>query len=134
MIHNFVHQDGILGIAAAELEGIAGGHHGAAIVDGGLDGELLANLVLVCPLCADLLDHAAELMADDGGMLSDVLGNALVVGALDGSLVAGHADGVGDDLYENLVILDGGHFKGIQTEIVCSMHANGLIQHKCFLP
>ena len=60
MIHNFVHQDGVLGIAAAELEGIAGGHHGAAIVDSGLDCELIACLILVCPLCANLLDNAAE--------------------------------------------------------------------------
>ena len=133
VIHNFIHQDGVLGIAAAELEGVAGGHHGAAIVNGGLDGELIAGLILVSPLCADLLDHAAELVADDCRMLSDVFRNALVSGTLDGSLVAGHADGVGDDLYEDLVILDCGHFKGIETKVIGSVHANCFVQHFCFL-
>ena len=129
VLHDLVHQDGVLGVAAAELEGVAGGHHGAAIVDGGLNAELLALLVLVSPLRADLFDHAAELVADDGRMLGDVVGHALVCGALDGGLVAGHADGVGDDLHQNLVVLDCGHLKGIQAKVVCGVHAHCFVQH-----
>lgn len=50
-------------------------------------------------------------MADDSGMLCNVIGNTDVILALDGGFVGGHADAVGDDFDENLSIFDGGEFK-----------------------
>ena len=129
MLHDLVHQDGILRIAAAEFEGIAGRHHRAAIIDGGLNGEFLALLILIGPLRADFFNNAAEFMTDDRRMLRNIIGNALMIGALDGRLVAGHADGVRNDLYQNLVVLNGGHFESIQTKIVGAVHAHCFVQH-----
>ena len=78
---------GILAVAAAVLIGIAGGHLGALVEVGRLDGEALTGLVLILPVFADLGDHAAEFMANDRGMLCNIIWDALVLLALNCGLV-----------------------------------------------
>ena len=107
----------VLGIAAAVLVGIAGGQLGALVEVGGLDGEAVAGLILVLPVLADLFDDAAELVAHDGGVLSAVIGNALVVGTLDSSLVGAHADRVGHDLDEDIVRTDLRQFDLLKAKV-----------------
>ena len=54
---------------------------------GRLDGEALTGLVLILPVFADLGDHAAEFMANDRGMLCNIIWDALVLLALNCGLV-----------------------------------------------
>ena len=53
-------------------------------------------------------DLAAELVADHGRILPNIVGDTLVVLALDCRLIGGHADGVTDDLHLNVVGTDFG--------------------------
>ena len=129
LLHDFGNQDGVLRIAAAVFKGVAWRHLRAVVSDGGLNDELLAGRELVCPLCADLFDDAAEFMADDRGVLGNVVRHALVVRALDGRLVAGHADGVGNDLDENFVVADLRKFKCVEAQVVLRMHAHRFVGH-----
>ena len=121
LLHDLGKQHGILAVAAAELEGIARGLHRALVGNRRLDGELVPLRILALPLCADLFYDTAEFMADDRRMLGDIIGHALVVGALYGRLVAGHADGIGNHLHQNFVVLDLRQLKGVQPQIVLSM-------------
>ncbi len=119
----------MLAVASAELKGVAGGLHRILVGDGGLDGELIPFRVLTLPLGAYLFDDAAELMAHDGGMLGNIFRHALMVGALDGRLVAGHTDRVGNHLYQNFVVFNLRQFKGIQPQIVLPVQTHRFVQH-----
>ena len=69
----------------------------------GLDGKALTGMILVLPVFTDFHDLAAELVTNDGGVLCAVIGNALVVGTFNCSLVAGHAKAVGNDLDADII-------------------------------
>ena len=118
-LHHLGVDDGVGGVAAHVLEGVAGGGDGA--VHGRLDGEFLAGLELVLPTAAHLLDDAAELMAHDDRVLVDIGGHPLVVGALHGRLIGGHADGIADDFDQNFVVLDGRQLEALQAQVVDSV-------------
>ena len=99
-------KDAIGGVSAAELIGVARGVHGARVVDSGLDGELLSGVIEV-GVRGTHLDRVC------GCILVD----ALVVGAQLRHLIGGHADRVGDDLDEHLVVLDGGQLELLEPQI-----------------
>ena len=126
LFHDLGNQNRVLRIAAAVFERIAGGHQRSVIRNRRLNGEFFAGRELVRPLRADLFDHAAEFMADDRRMLRDVLRNALMLRALNRSLIAGHTYRIGNNLHENLIIMDLGKLERIQTQIIFSVHSNGL--------
>ena len=65
-------------------------------------------------------------MAHNGGVLRHVVGDALVGRALLGGLEGGHADAVGDDLRQDLVVLHGRKLKLLQTEVLLA------VQTDCF--
>ena len=67
-------------------------------------------------LRANLDDIARKLVTHDGRMLGNIGMHALVLSAEDGALVGGHADAVGYDLDQNLIIADFRQLKGIQTQ------------------
>ena len=94
-----------------------------------LDGKALTSLVLVLPVLAHRVDNAAELMADDGGVLCHVVGHALVIRALNGGFVGTHADRVGNDLDANVVIADFRQLDLFQTQVHLAMDADGFGQH-----
>ena len=75
------------------------------------------------------VDNAAELVADDGGMLRHVVGYALVIRALNSGLVGTHADRVGDDLDANVIVADFGQIDLFQTQVHLAMDADGFGQH-----
>jgi hypothetical protein len=54
-------------------------------------------------------------------MLSDILGDALVVGSLGRRFVIRHADAVRDDIGEDGVIADIGEIESFQTEVVLAI-------------
>ena len=58
----------------------------------GLYGEALAGAVLVLPVFAHLVYHAAELVSHYRGVFFDVVRYALMAAALDGGLIGAHAD------------------------------------------
>ena len=132
--HHFLRQDGVSRVAAAIPVGVARRAQAALVVQRGLDGELIARLVFVRPFGADLHDFAAEFVADDDRMHGDVLGHALVILALDGGLVAGHANAIRNDLHQNLIVLDGGQFKGFHAQVVFAIQANRCGFHTLFPP
>ena len=72
-------------------------------------------------LRANLDDIARKLVTHDHGVFMHVLGHALMLFAQHGALVGGHADAVGYDLDQNLIIADFRQLKGIQTQIIRSM-------------
>ena len=124
-LHDHVRDHHVGGVAADVGEGVAGGGVGVlGLVQRGLDGELLAGLELIGPLGADFHDLAAELMADDDGVLRHVVGNTLMIGALDGRLVGRHANAVGDNMGKDLVLSDGRELKGLQTQVVLAIQTN----------
>ena len=125
---------GILHIAAAVLIGIAGGHLRALVEVRRLDGEALAGLILVLPVLTDLGDHAAEFMADNGRMLSDIIGHALVLGAFNGGLVRAHADGVGNDLDLNVVRTDLRQLDLLEAQIHFPVDSDSFCLHVLHLP
>ena len=99
-----------------------------------LNGEALTGLVLILPVFADLGDHAAELVPDDGRMLRHVIGNALVLRALHSSLVGAHADRVGNDLDLNIVRTYRRQVDLFQTQIHFAMDSYSFRLHVRFLP
>ena len=123
-------QDAVGGVTAAELVGVARRVHRALVVDCGLDHELLARLVQIGVLGANLHDVAGKLMARDGRMLRRIGVDALVVGAELGHLVGGHANRVGDDLNQHLVIGDLGKLKLLQTQIHSGVEPDCLSLHR----
>ena len=58
------------------------------------------------------------------GVFMYVVGHALVVGALDGRLIAGHAYGIGYDVRQYLVLLNSRKLKFLQPQIVFSVKSN----------
>ena len=119
----------ILCVAAAVLIGIAGSHLGAFVEMGGLNGEALTGLVLVLPVLADLLNDAAELVTDNGRMLGNIVGNALVLRAFDRRLIGAHADRVRNDLDLYVVRADLRQLDLFQTKIHLSVNANSFRFH-----
>ena len=115
---------GVLAVAAAVLVGIAGSHLGALVEVCRLNGKTLAGFIFILPVLADLGDDTAEFMADDGRMLRNVVGHALVLFALDRGLVRAHADGVRNDLDLNIVRTDLREFNFLQTQIHFAMDSN----------
>ena len=132
-LHNFVGNDDVGSIAADMGIGVTGSGQAALIVHSGLDGELVAGLELVSPSSANFHDLAAELMADDNRILSHIVGNALVVGALDSSLVRGHADAVGNNMGQDLIVLNLGKLKLLQSQVVDTVDTNCFSLHNCIL-
>ena len=115
---------GVLAVAAAVLVGIAGSHLGALVEVRRLNGKALAGFIFIFPVLADLGDDTAEFMADDGRMLRNVVGHALVLFALDRGLIRAHADGVRNDLDLNIVRTDLREFNFLQTQIHFAMDSN----------
>ena len=134
-LHELVRDHDIGRIAADGPEGVAGRPHGALVVDVRLNGEALAGLELALPLAADLKNLAAELMSHDHGVLRHVVGHALVIRALLGRLIGGHADGIADDLRENFVVPDRRKLEGFQSQVFLAIQAHGSGFHGLlFLP
>ena len=109
-LHHLRGNDDIGRVPADVLVGVAGsGKHadrGIRIVEGRLDGELVAGLELVCPFGADFDDLAGEFVTDDGRVLGDVVRDPLVGGSLVGGFVRGHADAVAHHFREDLILFD----------------------------
>ena len=122
--HDLLRDHHVGGVAADVLVGVTGGGERALVVDGGLDGELVAHLELALPLGAHFHQFAAELVTDDDGVLRHIVGNALVGGSLFGGLETGHADAVGNDPGEDLVLFDGGKFEGLQSQVFFTVKAD----------
>ena len=112
---------GILGVAAAVVVGVAGSHLAAVVEVSGLDGELVANLVLVCPICADSDDVTAELVAYDGGIFGYVVGDTLVIFAFQSCLVGRHTSGVTDNTNLNVVRTNLGQGDLVQTQVILAV-------------
>ena len=104
--HNFIRNNNIGSVAADVLIGVSRSCQTALVVQSRLDGEFLTLLELMCPFCSYLYQVTAELMADDNRMLFDIFRNTLVILALHCCLVGGHADAVGYDSCQDLVVLD----------------------------
>ena len=132
-LHDLGRDDAVGRVSAEELVRVAGGPHGALVVERGLEGELHAGLELVRVLCADLDDVARKFVAHDRRMLGNVLMDALVLYAEDGALIGGHADAVGHDLDQDLVVLDLGQLKFLQTKVVCGVQADCFCFHNARL-
>ena len=111
----------VLAVTAAELVGVAGSHLAAVMEVRRLDGELVADLVLMGPVFAHSNDIAAELMANDGGIHSAVIGNALVVLALQGSLVGGHTYGVANNADLNIIRTNLGQDDIVQAQVILAV-------------
>ena len=127
-------KDAVGGVSAAELVGVAGRIHGALVVEGGLDGELLAGLVEVLVLGSHLDDIAGELVAGDDRVLGDVLGHALVLRSELRHLVRRHADRVGHDAHEHLVVLDLRELELVDAQVHRAVHPDCLGLHSGHLP
>ena len=121
---------GILAVAAAVLVGIAGSQLRALVEVGGLDGKALTGFVLVLPVFADLGNHTAEFVADDRRVLRDVVGDALVLLALDCGLVGRHADRVGNDLDLNIIRADLREFDLLQAKVHFAMDTDSFRFHR----
>ena len=128
-LHDLGRDDAVGGIAAEELVGVAGAPHGALVVQGGLQGELHAGLELVLMCLAHLDDITGELVTHDGGVLGYIRMHTLVSSAEDGALVSRHADAIGNDLDQDLIVLDLRQFKSIQTQIVGGVQTNSFDFH-----
>ncbi len=113
------------GIAADVLERVAGRVEAAFVEERWLDAELGAILVAAGPFRAHLEQAARELVTDDHRVGGDVVGHAFVVAALLGRLERGHAQRIGHHLGEDLVVPDGGQFKGFETQVFLIVHAQG---------
>ena len=128
-LHYLCGKDAVGGIAAAELIGVAGAPHGALVVQGRLLGELHAGFVDAFVLLTDLDNVAGKFMPGDGGMLRDIVMYALMSSSENGALVGGHADGIRDHPHQDLVILDFGELKFLQTEVVGGMQTHSFCFH-----
>ena len=80
-------------------------------------------------LCAHLDYLAAEFMADDSRILRDIVGDPFMLCTLHGRFVGGHADAVGDDFDNNLVVLHGGELKLLQPQVHFAVNAHGFCFH-----
>ena len=81
-------------------------------------------------MCLAYLDDVTgKLVAHDGGVLGNVGMDALMAGAKDGALVSRHADAIGNDLDQDLIVLDLRQFKSIQTQIVGGVQTNSFDFH-----
>ena len=86
-LHDLVRDDGPGRIASDVGIAVARSRQRALVVHRRLYRELVSGLVSVAPLFSDGDYLAAELMADDDGVLFDVVGDSLVVAALHRRLV-----------------------------------------------
>ena len=113
--------------------GVAGGVLGALVVVGGLDGKVVAHLILVLPVLAHGDDIAAELVAHDDRMVRHVVGDPLVLLALHRRFVGGHAHAVRDnfDLYAVRPHLRQGHV--LQPQVHFSVKTDCFRIHKNLL-
>ena len=125
---------GILRITAAILIGITGRHLRTLIEMCGLDCKTLTGLVLMLPVFTDLGDHAAEFMADNGRMFSNIIGHALMLGTLNGRLIRAHADGIRNDLDLNVVRADLRQLDLLEAQIHLTVDSNSFCLHVLHLP
>ena len=93
----------------------------AGDVELGLDPVLLADTKFVLPVLADLQELAAKLVAEDDGILRDIVGNPLVVGALDRCLVIRHADAVRDNVRQDFIIGECRQVKPLKPQVVLAI-------------
>ena len=114
VFHNQGGNNNIGCVSAYVGERIARSRKGAFVVYRGLYGKFIPRLKLILPFLSYLYNFAAEFMPYDNGMLAYVVGHALVVGALYGRLVAGHAYGIRYDVRQYLVFLYFGKLKFLQ--------------------
>ncbi len=104
-LHNFVWNDNIGCVSADILKGITGsGINVLGVVKSRLNGNALTLFKVICPFASDLDDFAAEFMSHNGGVLGNVVGHALVLCTLNGSLIGGHTNTVGHYLEQYLVL------------------------------
>ena len=128
-LHHRVGDDHIGGVPADIGEGIAGGGQGPLVIQGGLDGELAAGLELAGPFFTHRQDLAAEFVADDHRVFGHVIRHPLVIRALDGRLVGGHAQAVRNHPGQDLVRAGGRQLEGFQPQIVFSIEPYGFGLH-----
>jgi hypothetical protein len=81
-------------------------------------------LVLILPLIGDLNDFGAELMANNNGVFRDIIGNADMLRALLNGFICRHAHAVGNDLDEDLSVLQFRKIKLFQPNIILTVQAN----------
>ena len=112
---------------------ITGSCKAALVVDSGLDGELFSCLELVLPLGTNLNDLAAELVAEDDGVFSYVVGNSLVACALKRCLMGGHTNTVGNNFYKNFIVRDLRKLKLLEAKIVLTVKSDCFCFHGCIL-
>ena len=74
-------------------------------------------------ILADLNYLACKLVADDGRILGDVVGDAFVGRTLVGSLVGGHADAVADHLGQDLIFLDLRELELFEPQVIHAVEA-----------
>ena len=120
VLHDFLGEDDVGGVAAAQTEGITQ-IPVAGQVQRRLHRKFLAGLELIFPLLAHFHDLAAELMADDDGIRRHIVGDPLVGCALLRRFVGAHANAVGHDLAEDLVGLQFREFKLLQPQVFDSV-------------
>jgi hypothetical protein len=85
------------------------------------------------PVFANLNDVTAELVAYDGGGQVAAVGNALVVAALNSSLVAGHAQAIGNNADTDTVRANVRQLDLVQTQIHLTVDSNSFCIHNKFL-
>ena len=119
--HHFVGKNDVGGITAHAGVGVAERVGKPLVVQSGLDAEHLTGVKLVRPLAADLDQFATELVTEDDGTLRNVLGDALVLAALDQCFVGRHTQTVGDDKGEYFIILEFREVEFLHAQIVFSI-------------
>ena len=123
-LHHLAGNDDARGMPADVAVGVAGGHVLASRqAQRGLDGELLAGLEARAPRPAHLDQPPAELVAEDDGVGRAVVRHALVPATLLRRLVVRHADAVGDDLRQNLVIGNPGQLEALEPQVVLAIES-----------
>ena len=128
-LHHLGGDDGVGAVAAKVGIAVAGGPHGALVVEGGLQGELHAGLELILVVLANLDDIARKLVTHDHGVFMHVLGHALMLFAQHGALVGGHADAVGNHFRQNFIVRNFGQLKFLGTQILGAVQAQSLGFH-----
>ena len=124
VFHYHCRNDYIGGISADIAVAVSGSCKRALVIDGGLNGELIPRLELICPFAAHLYYFAAELVTDYYRILCNIIGDALMVGALYAGLIRGHAYGIGNDVGKDFVFLYFGKLKLLQSEIVLAVKSD----------
>ena len=87
VFHYHCRNDNIGGVSADIAVAVSGSCKRALVIDGGLNGELIPCLELICPFAAHLYYFAAELVTDYYRILCNIIGDALMVGALYAGLI-----------------------------------------------